>query len=44
MSVNIWKREIMNLEIRKASIQDKTIIQNLLELYIYDFTEFVNIT
>lgn len=40
MSVNIWKREIMNLEIRKASIQDKTIIQNLLELYIYDFTEF----
>lgn len=30
----------MNLEIKKATIDQKSVIRNLLELYIYDLTEF----
>jgi len=30
----------MNLEIKRAPIEDKSVLRNLLELYIYDLTEF----
>jgi len=30
----------MNIEIKKASIEEKSILRNLLELYQYDFSEF----
>ncbi len=30
----------MNLEIERVPIEDKSVLRNLLELYIYDFTEF----
>lgn len=30
----------MNFEIKEVPIEDKSVLRNLLELYIYDFTEF----
>ena len=33
----------MLLQLRKASFEDKTIIKNLMQFYMYDFSEFVNI-
>jgi predicted acetyltransferase len=30
----------MNIEIKEAPVEDKSVIRNLLELYIYDLTEF----
>ncbi|MBY6035976.1 GNAT family N-acetyltransferase [Fictibacillus nanhaiensis] len=30
----------MNIKVEKASIEQKTVLRNLLELYKYDFTEF----
>ena len=30
----------MNIEVQPASLEDKTILRNLMELYAYDFTEF----
>jgi len=33
----------MLLQLRKASFEDKPIIKNLMQFYMYDFSEFVNI-
>jgi hypothetical protein len=30
----------MDIEIQQAFLEDKTILRNLLELYVYDFSEF----
>jgi predicted acetyltransferase len=30
----------MNIEVQQASLEDKAILRNLLELYAYDFSEF----
>lgn len=30
----------MNIEVKRASIEEKSILRNLLELYQYDFSEF----
>ena len=30
----------MNIEVHQASLEDKTILRNLMELYAYDFSEF----
>ena len=40
MSLCGRKRCNMNLELKKASITEKPILANLLELYAYDFTEY----
>ena len=33
----------MHLQLKKASLEDKTIIKNLMQFYMYDFSEFVDI-
>ncbi len=32
---------MVNIEIQSAQVKDKSILRNLMELYVYDFTEFM---